>query len=607
MNKKDILLIGILPHPVNGQTLAFQSLINEMGVPYLTLSGKRSTHIIHVLLKVTVYLILLIRLIFKLLRKRRVVYLTLAQSSRGFMRDLPIIFMTKFLGSKIIVHIHGGNYDGFYFAQTHFVQKVIRKMLIQTNSIIVLSERMKQMFDFEPTLFPKIKVIPNGLAWRLEEPYIEDKVLNKQKPIRLLFLSNLIESKGYLEVLKVTEILKNRYGLEVKADFCGDFIHYQDAQYFNNVKQAKQYFFDYISTHNLSQNIDYHGVVNLDKKIKLLKQAHFLVLPTRYINEGQPLAIIEAMAYKCLVLATDFRGISEMIQHHETGVFVSSDSPEKIAQQILHFMSNTSDYQRITNQAFRYFQSNFTKEKHLQMLIGEIESHLNTPNAIDFHGKKVTQFAEKYHKSAQFIERFRVFTTIFDEYLQPKMKILDAGCGSGVFSQYLAKKECTVTGIDGSSEMIDYCKSTYGTNTPLLSFYQEVLPFKNVQNYANQDAIICSSVLEYITDYELVIEQFSLSLKPNGLLIVSMPNQDCWYRYMEKKAFMIFQKPAYYQYTQTIISEEVFTKRLKKYGFKLIETHFYPTTTIVLKGLKKLGIHPKYINTLFVGVYVLEK
>jgi glycosyltransferase involved in cell wall biosynthesis len=378
MNQNNILLIGVLPSPVNGQTIAFQALTSEFNAQTLILSGIREGNFKEKLTKRFIYLRLLFQFISIISVNKYAVYHTLSQSKKGFMRDFPIVFISKLLGSKVIGHIHGGNYDGFYQNQTIFFQRLIRKMLFQVDSVIVLSENMKKMFDFIPEIQPKIKVVNNGLPFSFEDNLLKIKCLpqNNQKPIKILFLSNLIESKGYLDVLEATEILVNRYGYNIQADFCGAFVHYNDARRFDNLADSKRYFFDFISKHHLQNNVNYHGVVTGEKKMQLLEEAHFFILPTNYINEGQPISIIEAMAYGCVILATPFRGISEMIIPNESGIYVDFRKPESIATEVKKLIENPAEFTRISANGHQVFQENFTKEKHLRALIEEIKRHI---------------------------------------------------------------------------------------------------------------------------------------------------------------------------------------------------------------------------------------
>jgi glycosyltransferase involved in cell wall biosynthesis len=377
MKHKNIILIGVLPPPINGQTLAFQSLTNELNVKTLALSGMKAKNFKIKSTKILIYLRLLLRLVGIISFKKYVVYLTLSQSKEGFMRDFPIVFISKLFGCKVIGHIHGGNYDGFYRNQNTFFQSLIRKMLIQIDSMIVLSENMKKMFDFVPEIQPKIKVVNNGLPFSFEDNLLKIKSLpqKNQEPIKILFLSNLIESKGYLDVLEATEILVNRYGYNVQTDFCGDFVHYTDARRFDDLADAKHYFFDFISKNNLQNHINYHGVVTGEEKKQLLEEAHFFILPTNYINEGQPISIIEAMAYRCVVLTTHYRGISEMITPNESGVYIDFGSPQSIASEVQKLIKKPSEFQRISEGGHQVFQERFTKEKHLRALINEIKRH----------------------------------------------------------------------------------------------------------------------------------------------------------------------------------------------------------------------------------------
>jgi glycosyltransferase involved in cell wall biosynthesis/2-polyprenyl-3-methyl-5-hydroxy-6-metoxy-1,4-benzoquinol methylase len=608
MIKRKILLIGLVPPPINGQAVAFQALVNEMSVETLMIPGKRNDNIWAIFIKVFKYFDLLFRLIFKLTLRKYVVYHTISQSKEGFIRDYLIVVISKLLGSKIIVHIHGGNYDGFYYTQKSFIQKQICKMLSKTDSIIVLSENMRKMFDFEPRLFSKICVVKNGLPWSIESNDLEIKELpiNNNSPIKIIFLSNLIESKGYLDVLEATSLLVNEYGYNVKTDFCGEFIHYDDAKRFATLSEAKHYFHEFINKNNLENHVQYHGVIDIEKKKELLKEAHFFVLPTNYINEGQPISIIEAMAYGCVVLTTDYRGISDMITIYESGVYVKFNNPKEIAFEIYNLIQHPTEYQRISKNVHQIYLKNYTKEIHLKSLINEIEKYTIQPkNAIDFHSETAIEFDGKYEKSAQFEQRYKVWTTLFEQYLKPQMKVLDAGCGSGIFSIYLAQKKCMVVGVDGSEKMIELCNRHSQAKKLDVLFQQTILPFENIDNFTKQDVILCSSVLEYIADYEIVIEQFKELLNPKGMLIISMPNKDSWHRKIEKYIFKITGKPASYQYIQHVFTEKDFSKQLEYYGFKLETLTYYPQITIFTRFLKMVGVSEKNINTMFVGVYKL--
>jgi 2-polyprenyl-3-methyl-5-hydroxy-6-metoxy-1,4-benzoquinol methylase len=157
--------------------------------------------------------------------------------------------------------------------------------------------------------------------------------------------------------------------------------------------------------------------------------------------------------------------------------------------------------------------------------------------------------------------------------------------------------------VDGSEEMIKICRNNYAQ----ISFIHDYLPFKNQGAYTKQDAIVCSSVLEYTSDYETIIKQFSAILNPAGILMVSMPNDDCWYRKIEKYIFRFTGKPTYYPHLKQVIKATDFSRKLAEYGFDLQVLQYYPNTHLFTKTLNYTGLHPKYTHTMFVGVYKLNR
>jgi 2-polyprenyl-3-methyl-5-hydroxy-6-metoxy-1,4-benzoquinol methylase len=225
------------------------------------------------------------------------------------------------------------------------------------------------------------------------------------------------------------------------------------------------------------------------------------------------------------------------------------------------------------------------------------------PSVTDFYSATASHFNHKYQTSSTFIERYEVWTDLFKKYTKPSDHILDLGCGSGIFSQYLAQKGSTVLGIDGSEKMINLCEKSNTPPLPNLSYQLETLPFEDVflENY-QFDTIISSSVIEYIEQDTLLLEQIYSLLKPQGITIISFPNNNSIYRKIEKLIFKMTGKPAYYKFVKRLYDEELITQKLNLMGFEREEVLFYPSQNMVLKMLNL--ILPKPLTaTLFVGVY----
>jgi len=97
-------------------------------------------------------------------------------------------------------------------------------------------------------------------------------------------------------------------------------------------------------------------------------------------------------------------------------------------------------------------------------------------------------------------------------------KILDAGCGTGIYSRMLAEKRAEVTGIEISKKMLDiakeYCK---GLEIKFDKGSVDELPYDD----GSFDIIIASLVIHYFADPTKVFKEFHRVLKKDGILVFS--------------------------------------------------------------------------------------
>lgn len=225
---------------------------------------------------------------------------------------------------------------------------------------------------------------------------------------------------------------------------------------------------------------------------------------------------------------------------------------------------------------------------------------MNHKNAIDFHNDRALEFDNRYELSKAFQERFHVWTELFDRYITATDRVIDLGCGSGIFSNYLAQKGCVVTGIDGSEAMIALCKRKRTSTTA--QFAVSILPLKTLTHFPVQDVVVMSSILEYLGDMAGMLEQARLLLKPNGLLLVSIPNRTSLYRNVERQVFRLLARPVYYRYIRNTATETTFNQQLVESGFTPVETIYFAGHDPISRVLKPFLAAP-YVNNLLVGVF----
>ena len=98
------------------------------------------------------------------------------------------------------------------------------------------------------------------------------------------------------------------------------------------------------------------------------------------------------------------------------------------------------------------------------------------------------------------------------------MKVLDAGCGPGVYSEWLAGKGAEVTSIDYSDEMIRLTKEKAVNARIIKANLNNPLDFLNDGEF---DLVLSSMVIHYIKDWQSLFSEFNRVLKVNGELVFS--------------------------------------------------------------------------------------
>ncbi|HEV7591169.1 MAG TPA: glycosyltransferase family 4 protein [Longimicrobium sp.] len=382
-----LILAGPLPPPVCGQTLSFAMLVEEMerlGVPCRVVnlalgSGEQVGAVTP--RRLGGYAAALGRFLRVAAGRRTTVYLTISQSLPGFLRDCAMVHYARLFGHRVVLHLKGGNYDRFHAAQPRPLRALVRATLRRADRILVLGERLRPVFGFEPAVAGRVAVVPNGYP-EAGEPHAAPKSLPAGEPVRLLYLSNLIASKGYLDVLAAVRLLRERLGADaVRYDFHGAFMASADDSRVRSAAHGRALFESFVAEHGLEDAVRWHGVSTGAAKRAALEGAHVFVLPTAYENEGQPVSIIEAMAHGCVVVSTDFRAIPELVDDGVTGVLVPYGSPEAIAAAVEGLVRDPGRYEAMSRAALERFQARFTRARHLERLVAELKrpSHAEGP------------------------------------------------------------------------------------------------------------------------------------------------------------------------------------------------------------------------------------
>lgn len=103
------------------------------------------------------------------------------------------------------------------------------------------------------------------------------------------------------------------------------------------------------------------------------------------------------------------------------------------------------------------------------------------------------------------------------------LEVLDAGCGVGYGTAYLAETARRVVGVDQSENAIAYARSRY--TRPNVQFrVGDLLQLPDPDDVF--DVVCCFETIEHLSDQDAFIGQVRRLLRPDGAFLVSTPRAD---------------------------------------------------------------------------------
>lgn len=278
----------------------------------------------------------------KLLPEYPIVHVNVASDSSYYRKSL-FIKAAKRAGRKIVIHQHGGDFETFYEKEQNDRGRArIRQVLSMGDVFLVLSPKLKQFFKgiLEPSkviLFPNAVPVPDSI----------EKEYGKQ---RILFLGRLCKEKGLWELFSVLPQLHGQFP-QMHVLLGGI---WEDEELLEEAAKMKEYVTDL-------------GWLQGEAKKNYLRTSDLFVFPTYF--EGQPVSVLEAMAYQCGIVATRVGGIPQMIEQEQTGLLIEPKDPEGLKSALQKLLSDPELCERLGKNARAKVQKEFSIEKSLQELI----------------------------------------------------------------------------------------------------------------------------------------------------------------------------------------------------------------------------------------------
>lgn len=183
----------------------------------------------------------------------------------------------------------------------------------------------KEAFDYYNKFQSNIFFIPNAI--HIDSlPSDIDKRFEKQ----IIFVGRLSKEKGIHTVIESAKNLPSDIDLIIVGNGPEEnFV----------VESIKNY-----------KNIHYLGYQPKEKTIPLIRGSKLLIQPS--LVEGISTSLLEAMACKTTIIATNVGGNIELLENHKTGVLIEPKNSEELLKEIIFLLNNPKISEEISNAAF---------------------------------------------------------------------------------------------------------------------------------------------------------------------------------------------------------------------------------------------------------------
>lgn len=168
--------------------------------------------------------------------------------------------------------------------------------------------------------------------------------------------------KGHKDLIEMVSLLRQR-GFDAHLQIAGE-----DEQGGTGYRQELE---KIIQEKQMSSCIELLGAVSEAEVRQGLEEAHIFALAS--LNEGIPVAVMEAMAMEIPVVVTDVGGTSELVDDLVDAILVQPENPEEMANAIVKILRNKEFALRLSQESRQKIASKFHHRVSAEALAGCLE------------------------------------------------------------------------------------------------------------------------------------------------------------------------------------------------------------------------------------------
>lgn len=263
---------------------------------------------------------------------------------------------SKLFKIPIFIEIHGDIYFK-YMQEKNYIHKLFSKItkftLKNATKIRSLSSTMNnmlKMFGFEYNLV----IVPNRVNLQLFHSQKDNYKIHT--PIKIISIGRFVEQKGYDIAIEAIKLLSTKYNIELYLVGGGAL---------------------YEKYKNLSigyENIKLINWINQNELKSLLEQSDIYIQPSKpYFGEAMPRTILEAMAMKLPIIATNIAAIPGVL-NETNAVLINPNIVNELVDAIDMLINNDNLRKEIALNAYKDVVNKYEWNKIFELYRNEIKS-----------------------------------------------------------------------------------------------------------------------------------------------------------------------------------------------------------------------------------------
>lgn len=272
-------------------------------------------------------------------------------ASRGsYKRKHLFIKIARKLGAKIIIHLHGGEFNTFYSEQSEQGKREIEHFFRDADCILALSKQTATWLGKLCNRTEHIKVLYNAV------PNFHGNT-NSRNHKHVLFMGHIGDRKGIFDLVPAfARTLEAHPEARLRIGGVGemDKLHKMIADL------------------NIADNVDVLGWVVGEQKLAELAGADVFCLPSN--NEAMPMSVLEAMSATMAVVTTKVGGIPEIITSGENGLLFDAGDQDALHACLQQTFSNQELKASLSNAAKQYFDTHLCED----VIFGQLQNTYNS-------------------------------------------------------------------------------------------------------------------------------------------------------------------------------------------------------------------------------------